>query len=160
MGNIWLQRADGRLIHMPVVGADVNSSEDAVKIPVGVLTNPERCRDGTVEIVSPTHGSITFDFDVPGRTGSCNQCGSCCTHPVSACMNPGGCGYILDTNYDVHKCQYLSISPGAKKLGKAGNTECSIRATILDVAKGCALEPSSTSAMYPHMTACGFTFSG
>ena len=161
MGVVWLQTTDGRFIHFPVVGSDVNSPTDAVKIPTSIFAvNSNRCLSGTVTVVSPTYGEIVFDFNAPGRTGSCNQCGSCCTHPVAACTNPGGCGYILDTEYDVHKCQYLTIAAGKKKLGKAGNTECSLGSTIFDVAKGCSLEPSSASAIYPHMTACGFTFSG
>jgi hypothetical protein len=72
-------------------------------------------------------------------------------------MNPQNCGYVLNTQYDWHVCQYLLIDPGANKLGKKNGTECSLRATILDNYKGCTLEPEVRE---PHMTACSFVFPG
>ena len=161
MGVIWVQTTSGKIIHLPVVGEDVNSPDDPVKISATVITYPEvRCMAGTVSVDTITHGTVTLDFNQPGRSGACNKCGSCCTHPVSACNSPGECGYVLDTKYDVHKCSRLVIAKGNNKLGTAGNTECSVRTTIFDIAKGCVYEPSNASHILPHMTSCGFTFAG
>lgn len=163
MGVIWLQTSDGKLIHLPIVGADVNTPDSPVKVPVSSVQTglSNRCLSGTyaVNLSALGYGTVTLDFGAPGRSGSCNQCGSCCTHPVAACpMPPANCGYVLDTKYNVHKCQYLTITAGSNKLGKPGQTSCSIRASIFDIAKGCTLFPSTASEIGPHMTACGFTF--
>jgi hypothetical protein len=137
----------------------VNSPEDAVKIPTSILTAGNRAVSGTVQVVTPTHGTITLDFTVPGRTGSCNQCGSCCTHPVADCpIPPDGCGYIYDSQYEVHKCQYLTINSGAKKLGKPGQTECSIYSTLFDNYKGCTHGPQVPEDIWAWMTNCGYEF--
>jgi hypothetical protein len=74
-------------------------------------------------------------------------------------MPPFNCGYIFNQDYPGdHICQYLTIDPGKKKLGRPGNTECSLRATILDRFKGCTLFPSKTEEILPHMINCGFSF--
>ena len=161
MGKIWLQTANGHLIHAPIVGDDFNSPDDAVKIPTAVLVNRNRCFSGTIEIVSPTYGTITFDFTEDGRTGECNQCGQCCAHPVDACPDPGGnCGWPLREiarSPDVHACQYLTIFKD-NKWGDPGNTECSIYTDLINISKGCLYPPSQTDVL-PHMTSCGFTWS-
>ena len=161
MGVIWLLTANGHLIHLPIVGDDFNSPDDAVKIPTAVLVNRNRCFSGTIEIVSPTFGTITFDFTEEGRTGECNQCGQCCTHPIDACPHPtGDCGWPLREirGFDsVHACQYLTIFKD-NKWGQAGNTECSIYTDLINGSKGC-MYPLYQSDWKPHMTSCGFTWS-
>lgn len=160
MGKIWLQTPDGKQIHLPVVGADVNTPDSPVKIPTTVLVTQNRCLSGQVQVTTPT-GTITLDFSAPGRTGSCIQCGQCCTHPIANCPDAGGvCGYVLDSTRGIHKCQYLTINKiqGKDGLGKANGTECSIRATILGTFKGCTLFPGRPEEKAAWMTACGFTF--
>lgn len=161
MGKIWLQTSDGKLIHLPIMGDDFNTPDDAVKIPVSILgTGRDRCYSGQVSISHPTYGSVTFNFDPAGRTGSCNQCGECCSHTVANCPNPTNCGYVLTNDELYHACQYLTIFKGSNKgIGKVGGTECSIRTTILDVFKGCAFFPDQASDIVncPH---CGFSFGG
>ena len=77
MGKIWLQTDSGKLIHLPVVGEDINTPDDPQIIPTSLLSNQvlNRCFDDPITVTSPTHGEITFDFSSPGRTGSCNSCG-------------------------------------------------------------------------------------
>jgi hypothetical protein len=159
---VWLQTQDGRMIHFPVVGpTDINSPDDPIKIPSGIVAAPNRALVGQITISSPTHGQITLDFDVPGRVGTCIQCGQCCVHPVANCPKPPDlCGYILDTQYNVHKCQYLSISPGANKLGKSGGTECSIYSNLSDSFKGCIHGPQIPEDIWAWMTSCGYSFGG
>ena len=160
MGKIWLETTDNRLIHLPIVEDDFNSPDDAIKIPTGVMINRDRCFSGTIQIVSPQYGTITFDFTQPGRTGTCNQCGQCCTHPVDACPDPAGnCGYPLREiarSPDVHACQYLTIFKDGK-WGDPANTECSIHTDLINTFKGCMLFPSENK-MKPHMTSCGFSW--
>jgi len=160
MGKIWLETTDGRLIHLPIVGDDFNSPDDAIRIPTGVMINRDRCFSGTIQIVSPQYGTITFDFTQPGRTGTCNQCGQCCTHPADACPNPGNCRWPLRTiprMPDFHACQYLTILK-ANKWGDPANTECSIHTDLINTFKGCMLFPWENE-MKPHMTSCGFSWS-
>ena len=160
MGKFWLETTDNRLIHLPIVGDDFNSPDDAIRIPTAVMVNRDRCFSGTIQIVSPQYGTITFDFTEPGRTGSCNQCGQCCTHPVDACPDPAGnCGYPLREiarSPDVHACQYLTIFKDGK-WGDPANTECSIHTDLINTFKGCMLFPSENK-MKPHMTSCGFSW--
>jgi len=160
MGKIWLETTNNRLIHLPIVGDDFNSPDDAIRIPTAVMVNRDRCFSGTIQIVSPQYGTITFDFTEPGRTGSCNQCGQCCTHPVDACPDPAGnCGYPLREiarSPDVHACQYLTIFKDGK-WGDPANTECSIHTDLINTFKGCMLFPSENK-MKPHMTSCGFSW--
>jgi len=65
MGKIWLETTDNRLIHLPIVGEDFNSPDDAIRIPTAVLVNRDRCFSGTIQIVSPQYGTITFAWDEP-----------------------------------------------------------------------------------------------
>jgi len=158
MGKIWLETTDGRLIHLPVVGDDINTPDDVIRIPTSVLMNMDRCYDGQIEVVSPTHGTIIFDFEPSGRTGSCNQCGQCCSHPVDACLHPtGDCGYPYRADIDCHACQYLTVFK-VNKWGQKDNTECSLRANILNTFKGCTMFPTKPSEIKPHMTNCGYSF--
>lgn len=158
MGKIYLQTFDGSRIHLPVVGADVNNPDSVTFPSVALLGTRNRCYSGTVQVIIPTIGTVTFNFDPPGRTGSCNQCGQCCTHPIASCPDPGGvCGWTVDAGRGIHRCPYLTILP--KGIGKANGTECSLYATILDSFKGCAFFPSQADEILPHMTACGFSFS-
>jgi hypothetical protein len=160
MGTMWLQTSNGRLIHLPVVGADVNSPDDAIKVPTSVLATTDRCLSNQIQVVVAGHGTVTFDFTIPGRTGTCNQCGQCCSHPIASCPNPGDCGYILDTKSGTHNCQYLTVLPGGQKgIGKVNGTKCSVRDNILNVSKGCSTFPDRASDV-ANCPACGFTFTG
>ena len=160
MGKIWLETTNGKLIHLPIVEDDFNSPDDAIRIPTAVLINRNRCFSGLIQIVSPQYGTITFDFTEDGRTGECNQCGQCCTHPVDACPNPGNCGWPLRTIRgfdDFHSCQYLTILK-ENKWGDPDNTECSIYTDLINTFKGC-MYPQNQPDMLPHMTSCGFSWS-
>jgi len=161
MGVIWLQRTDGRLIHLPIVGEDFNTPDDAVKIPTAVVVDRNRCFSGQIQIVSPTYGSFTFDFTETGRTGSCNQCGQCCTHPIEECPDPeGNCGWplrVIKKFPSVHACQHLTII-NETKWGQSGNTECSIYTDLINIFKGC-MYPLNQSDWRPWMTSCGFSWS-
>lgn len=162
MGNIWIQQSSGRMIHLPIVGPDYNTPDSPQKIPASAVGTAlaDRCLSGLVQITIPGQGNVTFTFDPPGRTGSCNQCGSCCVHPVGSCPSPTGqCGYILNTKYQVHACQYLEIRPGNNKLHNADGTSCTLRASLADGFKGCLMTPEKPSEMWPWMNNCGFTFS-
>ena len=155
MGKIWVQTSSGRLIHLPIVEDDFNTPDDPVKIPTSVLSIT-RHRSGTIQIVSPEHGTVTFDFDVAGRTGSCNECGRCCSHPAGSCSDPD-CGYVLNADLDYHVCQYLTIFKN-NKWGLKDNTECSLGTGLINTFKGCTMGPNGPSEMHPHMTNCGFSF--
>jgi hypothetical protein len=158
MGLIWLQTTDGKLIHLPVVGADINSPEAPVKIPASVMvTGKNRCMSGQYTINIPTIGSVTINLDPIGRSGDCNQCGQCCTHNIAACVDLL-CGYVVDMVNGVHKCQYLTILTGGNNgLGRNNGTECSIRTNILDIFKGCILFPENASQI-ANCPACTFIF--
>ncbi len=155
MGVIWIQTATGQFIHLPIVGDDFNSPNDAAPIPSSVVRAGvgDRCFSGTPTVDLPGWGTVTFAFDPPGRIGSCNQCGQCCTHLISACGEGANCGYIVSGTY--HICQYLTIRP--KGIGRADGTLCSIRANIMDIFKGCILFPEKASEIV-NCPACSFTF--
>lgn len=159
MGVLWLQTTDGKLIHVPIVGADINTPDSPTKVPTSIFsTAANRCLNGQYNVDMSAYGlgTVTVNLGPPGRTGTCNQCGECCSHPIASCPDPGGnCGYVLSGAY--HKCQYLTIQ--ARGIGKSNGTECSIRATLLDRFKGCVLFPESASDI-ANCPACGFTFGG
>lgn len=160
MGKIWLETTDGRLIHLPIVGDDFNSPDDAERIPTSILVNRNRCFSELIEVVSPQYGTITFDFTEPGRTGSCNQCGQCCTHPVDQCPAGGDCAWPLrqiQNHDDVHACQHLTIFKD-NKWGDPGNTECSIYTDLINTYKGC-MYPLTQEKIKPWMFSCGFSWS-
>jgi len=162
MGKIWFQTSDGKNIHIPVVGEDVNTPSNPIVLSGIALATQNRCLSSQISIVHPTYGSITLDFTAPNRTGSCNQCGQCCSHTAANCLTPASCAYVPVTNnkVDYHACQYLTILPGGNKgIGKTNGTECSIRSSILNQFKGCALFPQKASDV-ASFSACGFTFSG
>ena len=135
MGKIWLQTSDGSLIHLPIVEPDVNTPDSPVKIPVSTISAADRCLslNRSVNLSAYGLGTVTLNFNPPGRTGSCNQCGQCCVH-----------------------CVYLKVKT---KIGKPNGTECSIRSNIFNVAKGCLLFPQTASEI-ANCPACGFTFGG
>jgi hypothetical protein len=146
MPNIWILRPNGKIFHLPVSGEnDINTPDTAILLNAVGLR--DRAYSGTVQIVHPTLGTFSISFDPPGRTGGpCNQCGLCCTHPVANCpMPPNNCGYILDTQYNVHK------------LGKANGTVCGVRSTIFEVSKACTISPDRRETW---MTSCPFVYSG
>ena len=135
MGKIWLQTSNGNLIHLPIVEPDVNTPDSPVKIPVSVISAADRCLslNRTVNLSSYGLGTVTLNFTPQGRTGSCNQCGQCCVH-----------------------CKYLTVKT---KVGKVNGTECSVRANIFNISKGCLLSPQTASEI-TNWPACGFTFTG
>lgn len=153
MGKIWLETSDGRLIHLPVVGDDVNSCTDAIRIPASVIVNQDRCYSQPIVIVTPQLGQVTIDLRPTGIIGSCNQCGMCCGHPVSDCPNPPDCGYILHEDLNWHVCQYLVIDKW-RKWGDPNNSSCSLYQDILDYFKGCAYPPDEIT---PWMSSCGYS---
>jgi hypothetical protein len=161
MGKIWFETNSGFKIHLPIVGADYNTPDNPVLFSGIGLATADRYLSGEIAVNHPVIGSFTLDFGAPGRTGKCNQCGQCCSHPVANCPHPTDCAYVPVTSNkkDYHACQYLRLLPG-KGIGKIGGTECSIRASIIDQFKGCALSPMKASEIETWMTACGFTFSG
>jgi hypothetical protein len=156
MGKIWLQKTNGALIHLPVVGADVNTPDSAVKISVSAVSSVNRCWSNQIVVNHPTYGQFTIDLRPPGIVGSCNQCGQCCSHPLANCPDLGGeCGYILHPDLNIHVCQHLTINKW-RKWGDPDNTSCSIYASILDSSKGCAYPPDADEIM-PWWTSCGFS---
>jgi len=156
MGKIWLQTSDERLIHLPVVGDDVNTPDDAVKIPTSVIVNQNRCYGQQIEVDLSGYGkgTVTIDLRPDGITGSCNQCGVCCSHPENECL--GNCNYITNVKAPAgyHVCQHLTIAK-AKDWGKAENTTCFIYDNILNTFKGCAYPPK---VINPLWTNCGYSF--
>jgi hypothetical protein len=158
MGTIWLETTNGKLIHIPVVGDDVNTPNDLPRIPTSVLNTTAYKLSGDVEINVKGCGMVTFDFGVPGRIGQCNRCGQCCTHPIAQCKDSSGtCGYVVDTKYHVHKCQHLIIDGRENSLGTVGRTLCRLRPNILNRYKGCTLAPEQRESW---MVSCSFTFVG
>lgn len=143
MGKIWLQTVSGKLIHLPVVGDDINSPDDIIKISTSIIVNQNRCYSNPIQINHPTYGNITIDLmQDSGLTGSCNQCGLCCGHPVVDCQwgTLEACGYVLHEDLNWHVCQYLIIDRW-RKWGDPNNSSCSLYASILDSFKGCAYPP-------------------
>lgn len=156
MGVIWVQTSNNKMLHLPIIGPDINTPDSLPKVPASSIPI-EELRSG---VISPVfvegYGIILFNFTAPGRTGSCVQCGSCCTHPVENC--PGQCTYIYDEQYNVHKCQYLIINPGEGKLGEPGQAACSLYSNVIEACKGCLFGPGSIREMMPWMKKCGFKF--
>ena len=156
MGKIWVQTSSGRIIHLPIVEDDVNTADNPIILPAGLTV--KRCPDVNFQVVHPTLGTITFEFAPNNRTGSCNQCGVCCSHPVADCPYPtGDCGYLPHPDLDFHVCQYLVINKW-RKWGDAGNTECSMGTDIINNFKGCTLFPTVPAEIKSHMTNCGYSF--
>ena len=153
MGKIWVQRSDGRVIHLPIVEDDFNTPDDPIVLPPVLAVN--RCYNQQIQVVHPTLGTITFDFMPPGLTGSCNQCGHCCSHLVEDCPHPtGDCGWPYNADIDAHACQYLTVLK-KNKWPQAGNTECSLYADILNTFKGCAYPPDVIDPLWIN---CGYSF--
>ena len=155
MGKIWVQTPSGKIIHLPIVEDDVNTADTPIQLSTALVAVMNRCYSQPIAIVHPTLGSITFDFRPPGITGSCNQCGQCCSHPVADCLHPtGDCGYPYRADIDAHACQYLTVFK-RNKWPQAGNTECSLYADILNQFKGCAYVPD---VIDPKWINCGYSF--
>lgn len=133
MGVIWLQTTDNKLIHLPVVGDDVNTPNDTVKIPTSALKVLDRCMsiNKSIDLSTYGFGVVTIRLNPPNRIGTCNQCGQCCV----------GCTYLVVKT----------------KIGKVNGTVCGVRADILNIAKGCMIFPVTAEDIvnYP---LCGFTF--
>lgn len=159
MGKIWLRQSGGKLIHMPVVGDDVNDPDNPLEIPASVLTL-NRCyaSNVVVDLSSFGLGIVTVEFEPSGRTGSCVQCGMCCGHPSANCPHPPlDCGYILHSQLNWHVCQYLTIDKW-NKWGDPNNSECGIWNTLMDVNKGCTLWPQRAEEIEAWWTGCGYSF--
>lgn len=155
MGLIWLQTSDGKRIHLPVTGdLDVNTPDTAIDVSMVQAIAINRCYSEPIIVNHPTFGQFTIDLML-GRnlTGSCNQCGQCCTHPVDQCLNPSVCWWPYNATVEGHKCPHLIIER-ANKWPNPGNTYCDVYATILDVFKGCSYPPRN---IHPWMTNCGYT---
>ena len=152
MGKIWVQTSSGRTIHLPIVEDDINTADDPILLPEMLSVN--RCYSQQIVVAHPTLGTITFDFRPPGIIGSCNQCGHCCSHPLSECTNPPDCGYIYHEDLDLHVCQHLVINK-LRKFPQAGNTSCALYADILNTYKGCAYVPKAINPLWIN---CGYSF--
>ena len=158
MGVIWVQTNEGQLIHLPVLGPDINTPDTLPRISYSLIPI-EAIQSGVIfPLFIEGIGIVMFDFTVPGRVGSCTRCGSCCTHPIDCCHNQNKCGYIHDLQYNVHKCKHLIINPGDSKLGEPGQTSCAIYGDIINKAKGCLHGPQSKKEIMPWMSRCGFKF--
>jgi len=158
MGVVWIQKTDGSLIHIPVEGADVNTPDNALDTPVttGAIQSVNRCWSNSFEYNHPTLGVFTINLMPPNVTGSCNQCGMCCGHPVADCPDSGGeCGYILNTDIGWHVCEFLDIK-NWRQWPKANLTTCLKYETILDFSKACAYPPDADE-IKPWWTLCGFS---
>lgn len=154
MGKIWLETTDGSLIHLPVVGDDINSPDDAERIPTSILISANRRYGEQIEINHPTYGIIIFDLRSPGIIGSCNQCGHCCSHLVEDCPFPPECGWPYNADIDAHACQHLIIN-NKNRWPQANNTSCAVYATILNTYKGCAYSPKVINPLWVN---CGYSF--
>lgn len=160
MAYLWLITKSGSLIHVPIAGeVDFNTPDTPTKIPTSIIARElDRCVSGnyTFEIDGQ---SVTVLLDPPGRTGSCNQCGECCSHLVTQCPNPtGDCGYIVADDPLYHKCQYLNELKGPTRgIGKVGGTECSVHRDLLDLYKGCVFYPEQASDV-ENCPDCGFSW--
>lgn len=156
MPRIWFKDKRGAAFHIDVDTAswtgDYNTPETAETIPQTIVT-ADRCMN-TVTFTTPK-GTFSIILDVNGRTGSCNQCGQCCSHLITDCQEPTSCGYVVDGSY--HRCQYLTVhGPG---IGKKNGTSCSIHSSLLyESLKGCVCYPASPNEITSLMTACGFRF--
>ena len=130
---------------------DYNTSETAIVVPP-TLINSGRCV-GTIDIPTP-EGFLTLDFNLNGRTGSCNQCGQCCAHLITQCPAPGKCCHIVDGIY--HHCKHLQIKgPG---IGKKNGTACAIFNSLLyEGYKQCLAWPAEKWEI-ANCPACGFRF--
>ena len=152
MGKIWVETSSGRIIHLPIVEADINTADDPIVLPEMLSVN--RCFSEQTIVDHPTLGTITFDFRPPGIIGSCNQCGQCCTHLVEDCPHPPECGWPYRSDIDAHACQYLIVNKW-RKWPQAGNTECALYGDILNQFKGCAYVPD---VIKPEWINCGYSF--
>lgn len=161
MAVIWLLTKAGSLIHVPIVGTeDFNNPDTPVKIPTSIVKREmDRCISGSYNLTIDGR-SVTILLDPPGRTGTCNQCGECCSHLVTQCPNPTGyCGYIPADSTLYHKCQYLDELHGPNKgIGKVGGTQCSIYRDLLDLSKGCVFYPEAASDV-ANCPTCSFVWS-
>lgn len=162
MAYLWLVTKAGSQIHVPIAGdVDFNTPDTPVKIPTSVVAREiDRCIAGTYTLTIDGQ-SVTILLDPPGRSGTCNQCGECCSHLVSECTDPtcGTTGYILADNTLYHKCKHLRELKGPTGgIGNADGTECLIHRDLLDLSKGCVFYPEAASdvANCPH---CSFTWS-
>lgn len=155
MGKLWLQRTNGKRIHIPVQGADINTPDTAITVGTVQAIAANRCLSQAFQVSHPTYGLVTIDFSNPNLIGSCNQCGMCCTHAITDCPDPGGdCGWPLNTDLNIHMCQHLTITGNWRQWPKAGITECALYSEILDNFKGCAYVPD---VILPEWTKCGFS---
>ena len=155
MGKIWVQTPSGRTIHLPIVEDDVNTADDPIELPEMLSVN--RCYSQQIVVVHPTLGTITLDLRPDGITGTCNQCGHCCSHLVADCQDPPDCGWPLRTiprQPDFHACQHLIISK-ENKWPQAGNTTCGLYGDILNIYKGCAYPPKAIDPLWVN---CGYSF--
>lgn len=161
MGNVWVKTITGHIIHLPIIGDDFN--DPAQPVDVSAIATGSYDRNLLVRLSKwPATGlEFELEFAPNGRSGSCNRCGLCCTHPREDCKHPNSaneCGYIWDKEYNVHKCKHLLIDSRIG-LGRPGATACALWEDILSLYKGCALWPDRPVDLIDYVKAvCGYSF--
>jgi len=140
MGLLWIQRSGDRVSHIPVIGDDVNTPSNPIDVSMVQAVAINRYYSDPIVVNHPTLGQFTISFMPEGITGSCNQCGHCCTHLVADCPNPGNCNWAYRSDIDCHACPHLVVDK-VQKFPQANNTYCDVYQTILNVFKGCAYPP-------------------
>ena len=130
-----------------------NTKETAEVVPQAIA-NSNRCPNSlTVALGMIT---VIMDLSVNGRTGSCNQCGQCCSHLASTCTYGASCGRTKIIGL-YHACPHLvKLGPG---IGKKNGTSCSIYQSLMyEGYKSCVVFPTHKSEIGTRMTFCGFSF--
>jgi hypothetical protein len=118
------------------------------------ITGENRCSNSLTVTVDGSPRTIYFNTN--GRTGSCNQCGQCCSHLASTCPYGASCGRTQIVGL-YHACPHLIVGP--QGIGKKNGTTCGIYNRLLyEGYKSCVPFPSEKYEIGSRMTACGYRF--
>ncbi len=117
------------------------------------ITMCNRCSNSIS--INTSSGLVTLYLNLNGRTGSCNQCGQCCSHLASTCTYGASCGYSKIIGL-FHCCPNLVASGSG--VGKKNGTSCSIYNRLLyEGYKSCVTFPSEVYEI-ANRPMCGFKF--